>query len=407
MVSDPSDRLADVGDPVGSRSVGLDPHDAFRIAIGAALGIPAANVSLFGRGRVALYAILRALNLAPGDEVILPAFTCVAVPNAILYAGARPVYVDIDETTYTVDPGAVEAAIGPRTRVILAQNTFGLAADLPRLEALAGNREIAVVDDCTHGLGGITNGRPNGSAARASFFSTQWSKPLSTGLGGFAVATDPELATRLRGLEDAALVPSRLRSAVLRALVIGSEAAGDGAMFRAGRAAYRGLSRIGVVPASSGREELASPAMPKGFLARMSGWQATAGASRLPALAGRVIERQATAARYSAALRDLGRTVPAEPDGRSHAFLRYAIRANDRTALRQAARRGGIDLGDWFVSPLHPVTVDLERWGYRAGSAPIAERVSAEVVNLPLPRAESEAAGRVVDWLAATRDLIR
>ena len=79
--------------------------------MGELVGVPPHHVTLFWRGRVALYAILRALGIGPGDDVIIPAFTCVAVPNAVLYLGATPVYVDVDEATYTADPAAVANAM--------------------------------------------------------------------------------------------------------------------------------------------------------------------------------------------------------------------------------------------------------------------------------------------------------
>ena len=125
--------------------------EGFRAAIATQLDAAPDEVALFAKGRVALYAILRGLGVGPGHEVIVPAFTCVAVPNAILYTGARPVYVDIDPETYTVDPALVQAAITDRTRVILAQNTFGLSADLDRLEAIASEHDLTVVDSVLAG----------------------------------------------------------------------------------------------------------------------------------------------------------------------------------------------------------------------------------------------------------------
>jgi len=198
----------------------VSAHDELRRRVGAMVGVPPKQVSLFWRGRVAMYALLRALGVGPGDEVIVPAFTCVAVPNAVLYAGATPVYVDIDEATYTADPAAVAAAMTPRTRVVLAQNTFGLSADLDALTAAAQPYGAVVIDDCTHGLGGTYKGRPNGAAADAAFYSTQWSKPISTGLGGIAIARDADGAKRIRELEHAALEPPKLATTVLRTALV-------------------------------------------------------------------------------------------------------------------------------------------------------------------------------------------
>lgn len=385
-----------------------DPRDRYRAWIGETLGVPAAQVTLFAKGRVALYVILKALGIGPGDEVILPAFTCVAVPNAILYAGARPVYIDIDAATYTIDPTAVERAITPRTRAILAQNTFGLSADLDALGTIAERDGLVVIDDCTHGLGGQYRGRPNGSVAATSFFSTQWSKPISTGLGGFAVARDDALAATLRGIETGAPEPSPIRSGLLRVLTFGADRAGHGRAFRAGRSAYRALSRTGVLPGSSDREELEGITMPDGFLTRLSGWQARLGSARMRHLGADVERRRAIAHRYSGWLAGHGRTAAAEPAGSMHAFLRYPLRVTDRPAVIRAAERAGVDLGDWFVSPIHPVLERVERWGYEPGSAPVAERACAEIVNLPMgPGLPDREVERVLVFLARNVAAVR
>ncbi len=385
-----------------------DARAAFRVRIGDLLGVPPDRVALFARGRVALFAILRALDIGPGDEVIVPAFTCVAVPNAILYAGARPAWVDIDPRTYCIEPVSVESAIGPRTRAIMAQNTFGLSADLDALTAIARRHGLAVIDDCTHGLGGAYHEIPNGAAAPFSFFSTQWSKPISTGLGGFAVDRDGALGDRIRLLEATAVEPSAVRAAMLRALIFGRERAGAGRLLRGGRAVYRTVSRLGIVPASSSREELDGTSMPDGFLAGLSERQAQLGSDRLAALPAAVSRRRWVAHRYSDWLVSTGRTAAFEPAGSVHAFLRYPVRVADRRRFAAAAAASGVDVGDWFVSPVHPVLDRLDRWGYVEGSAPNAERACRDIVNLPTDPSLSEAhVERVLALIGQHLDLIR
>jgi dTDP-4-amino-4,6-dideoxygalactose transaminase len=361
----------------------VTPHDELRMAMGELVGVPPDHVALFWRGRVALYAILRALRIGPGDEVIVPAFTCVAVPNAVLYAGATPVYVDIDEATYTPDPAAVAAAIGPHTRAVLAQNTFGLSSDLDALAAVAEPHGAALIDDCTHGLGGTYNGRPNGGAARASFFSTQWSKPISTGLGGIAVTTDPALARELTALERAARPPALRDRGLLAALLVARERLATPRTIRAGRTAYRALGRAGVVPGSSSRAELEGTQMPAAFDTGMSALQARLGARRLTTLGARLDRRRAVAERYAAWLASHGRTPAHVPRFAGHTFLRYPLRVREPGALMDEAARRGLLLGDWFRSPLYPIEGDLRPWRYRRGAHPVAERVAAEIVNLP------------------------
>jgi perosamine synthetase len=363
--------------------VGLSAHDDLRGAIGRLIGVPPDQVTLFWRGRVALYAILRALGIGRGDEVIVPAFTCVAVPNAVLYAGATPVYVDIDEATYTADPAAVAAAMTSRTRAVLAQNTFGLSADVDALTAIARRYGAAVLDDCTHGLGGTYRGRPNGAAVDAAFYSTQWSKPISTGLGGIAVATDPAVARELAAVERSARAPGRRERALLGAMLFARERIATPRALTGGRAVYRAVSRAGLVPASSSRGELAGTTMPDGFVAAMSGFQARLASRRLAGLAATIRRRRAVAHRYSAWLSARDRTPAYEPSAIEHSFLRYPLRVRARDAFVAEAERRRVLLGDWFHSPLYPIAGDLVRWGYRRGEHPVAERVAAEIVNLP------------------------
>jgi len=166
------------------------------------LCVDSKNIFLFWKGRVSLYAILKAIGIKEGDEIILPAFTCVVAVNPIIYLGAKPVYVDIDPLTYNIDVSGIEKKITQKTRAILAQNTFGLAPDLDRIFEQANKYKLMVIEDCAHGFGGFYKGRPNGTVADASFFSSQWNKPFSTGLGGFAFTKEPRIADKLKEQEE-------------------------------------------------------------------------------------------------------------------------------------------------------------------------------------------------------------
>jgi dTDP-4-amino-4,6-dideoxygalactose transaminase len=377
----------------------MTPHDELRRGIGELIGVPPDHVTLFWRGRVALYAILQALGIGPGDEVIVPAFTCVAVPNAVLYTGATPVYVDIDEATYTADPAAVAGAMSPRTRAVLAQNTFGLSADLDAFAAAARPHGAVVVDDCTHGLGGSYKGRPNGAAAHAAFYSTQWSKPISTGLGGIAVTADADLAHALAAVERCARRPRTLDRALLATMLVARERIATPRTLHAGRAVYRAAGRTGLVPGSSSGEELDGSAMPGSYVTGMSEFQARLADRRLAGLAAKVRRRRAAAERYSAWLSAHGRRPAHEPDCAEHAFLRYPLRVRERDAFVAEADRRGVLIGDWFHSPLHPIDGDLTRWGYRRGENPVAERVASEIVNLPTDAGPSGREAELVEDL--------
>lgn len=175
----------------------LNYEEKYKTAIASYLAAEKEDIFLYWKGRVALYALLKAINVKEGDEVIVPAFTCVVVPNAIKYCGATPIYVDINSTTYNTDIDKIEEKITPRTKVILCQNTFGLSSNVEELVSLAKKYNLYTIEDCTHGFGGTYNGKPNGTFCDAAFFSTQWNKPFSTGIGGFAYCKDDNLKEML------------------------------------------------------------------------------------------------------------------------------------------------------------------------------------------------------------------
>ena len=126
----------------------------------------------YANGRMGLYSILQALGIGSGDEVIIPAFTCVVVPNAIIYRKATPIYVDIDPKTFNIDISLVEKRITSKTRALYAQHTFGLVCDIEGLNALGAKYGIPVIEDGAHALGASWKGNPVGSLADVAFFST-------------------------------------------------------------------------------------------------------------------------------------------------------------------------------------------------------------------------------------------
>ena len=166
------------------------PFPGLAEAVG--IWLSSTHTRTFSKGRVALYALLRAAGIGPGDEVVLPGFTCVVVPAAVGYTGASPVYHDIDSRTFNGDPALAAAAIGPRTRALIVQHTFGLPADLGGLPQLCRERGVVLIEDCAHAIGATRDQRAVGTLGDAAFCSLQWSKPATIGLGGIARFNAPD-----------------------------------------------------------------------------------------------------------------------------------------------------------------------------------------------------------------------
>jgi len=117
------------------------------------------HIYTFFKGRVALYAILKAMGISSNDEVIVPGFTCVVVPNAIMYALAKPVYVDIDKKDYNIDVDKIEEKITKNTKVIIAQHTFGIPANMDRIVEICKRYKLYLIEDACHALGSTYKGK--------------------------------------------------------------------------------------------------------------------------------------------------------------------------------------------------------------------------------------------------------
>ncbi len=367
------------------------------------LNVAPDQIFLFWKGRVALYSLLKAIDIQPGDEVILPAYTCVVVPNAILYAGGKPVYVDISPDTFNMDIGLLEAAITPKTRVILCQNTYGLSSHLDAINAMAQKHGLITIEDCTHGFGGSYQGRPNGTHCDAAFFSTQWNKPFSSGVGGFALTRDPSIAERLAALSRTLPHPPFRNLAVLKALYFVRRYLLTQRNYWSLVRLYRWLSRHNLIVGSSSGPELLDSRMPANYLYGFSKTQSREAIRNLAMLPVWQKEQRDNARVYTEFLRRHGKchVSPALHD--DHGFLKYPLLVKNRPAFMAAAEKARINLGDWFVSPLHPVEGDLSDWGFAPENFPVATGIARHMVNLPTVRVDQQ---RVLGFLADHLDSI-
>jgi dTDP-4-amino-4,6-dideoxygalactose transaminase len=355
----------------------------YKKAIASYLKVDDARVFLFWKGRVGLYAILKALGVREDDEVIIPAFTCVVVPNAIIYLGAKPVYVDIESSTYNIDIAQVEKAITSKTKVIIAQNTFGLSPNIDTLLALGQKYGIEVIEDCTHGMGGFYKNKANGTLLKASFFSTQWNKPFSTGIGGIAYINDASLAKKVQEIEANAEVPSLKDNITLSTLIWVRKNLITPQTYWLAVNTYRWLSEKNIITGSSQGDGLDRPIMPKGFLKGLSTAQARVGTKEIIHLDKYVTHQRKIAQEYDIFFAKLGVHIQKIDADYVHSYLKYPLLVKDRKGFIQRANEQKIELGEWFNSPIHPIEKDHQLWQYTWGSNPIAEKLSQHIINLP------------------------
>jgi dTDP-4-amino-4,6-dideoxygalactose transaminase len=358
----------------------------------------------FGAGRMALYAILEALDIGEGDEVIIPAFTCVVVPNAILYRGARPIYVDIEPRRFNIDVEKVEAAITPRTKALYAQHTFGVPCDVAALRNIGRRHGLPVIEDGAHALGAVYQGKPVGSLTEIAFFSTDHSKVINTHLGGMVVTDDDALAARLRRVQaDAPFLDKKTTRRLIRSFLLEYHCFSPWALWL-GRLVHAVLFRLGFLFYFCDELKTSKPvAYP--YPCRLSPAQAQLGLSQLAGLPRNLAHRRKIAGWLEQKVRWNGMSAD---ELNESTWLRYSFLVKDRMKF-EAWFSKRFDLGTWFTSVVSGRTTDLPLVGYQPGSCPMAEYVVRHIVNFPThERIPFETIQREVDrnWSGISRELM-
>ena len=299
-------------------------------------------------GTAALHCAMRALDLGPGDEVIVPAITFAASANAALYEGATPVFADVEADTLLIDPKSVASKITARTKAIVAVDYGGQPADYDALRELVGSRGIAIVADACHAPGATYKGRQTGTLGDVSCFSFHPVKHLTTCEGGMALTQSAELAQHMRRFRNHGIDSDhRAREA-------------------------KGAHAYDMV-------EL-------GYNYRLSDLQCALGLAQLSRLPDWVHARQTIAGWYQDALAYIPGVVPlrTHPD-RTHAYHLYVVRLADgidRDAVFSILRAAGIGANVHYA-PVYLHSFYRGR-GYDRGIAPVAEASSGQILTLPM-----------------------
>jgi len=324
------------------------------------------------------------LGIGRGDEVIIQAFTCVAVPCPVLATGAKPVFADIDPVTFNLDPSSVEARITPRTRAIVVQHTFGIPADMDSILRIARARGIYVIEDCCHTVASCFNGARVGSLGDAAFSAYRWGKPMVLGIGGTALIHAEEPRKRLREISQSTQIPGILETARIRMESLAHELLLRPSLFWPLRDGYRSLIKMGV----------AIPTFPKlDMQGELSDMDKAMPPFHQKQLAKRISSafdqdvafRRRRARQYAAALESLGARTAKLDERYDPVYLRYPFLVTEKARILEQARKGRVELGDWFVSAVHPhADSESEELGYRQGMCPAAERTARQILTLPI-----------------------
>lgn len=286
-------------------------------------------------GLSALELSLRAHDIGPGDEVIVPTHTFTATAAAVTLSGATPVFVDSDPETMNIDPAKIEQAITPRTRAIIPVHLYGLPADMDLILGIARKHNLVVVEDACQAHGARYKGQRVGSLGNAAGFSFYPTKNLGAcGDGGIVTTNDAKVAETIRALRNCGQ-----------------------------------------------REKNVHELMP--FNHRLDNLQAAILRVKLPHLEEWIAMRRKWASLYTRFLKDSGLVLPVEPAGYQHVYHLYVIRSQQRDALMVFLKERGVGTAIHYPKPVH-LQPYYSNGADRRGQFPVAEKICSEILSLPM-----------------------
>ena len=359
--------------------VGVPEPSAFEQRFGEQV-LGGRRVVLAPSGRVALYWILKAMDLEPGDEVVTQAFNFPAVPAAILATGARPRLVDLGRDSFALDPDGVAAAIGPRTRAVLVTHLYGNPADLDPLRALCEARGVTLLEDCGQAVGASYKGHTLGTIGFATLFTFGATKNFTI-LGGGAVACgDPDHAERVAALARANPRVGRREALKLAASAAGMSVITSPIPFQLGVwPAIRIMSRFGGDPIAGALEEKVEPLVDVERMPVPSSSMVSVGMAQLDRLDQSNRARERNGWYLRSRFQDMsGLTLPPAQEG--SVFLSFPVFHPRRDDLCRALQGRGVDSTTGFMMDCST----LELFGHDGAPCPETQRALREILHIPV-----------------------
>ena len=303
----------------------------------------------FNSGTSALHVAMLSLGVGPGDEVLTTPFTFVATSWAISYVGAKPVFVDIDDTTFNINPAWLDKAVSPRTKAVLPVHLYGQPFDVDAVLNVCRKHKLPMVEDACQSHGAKYRGKTIGTFGEISCYSFYPGKNLGAcGEGGALVTNNPDLAARAKSLREHGSTKRYFHDEI-------------------------------------------------GFNYRMEGFQGAVLGVKLKHLPNWTAERRRVARRYSECLKDTPLQLPREADLAESVWHLYVVRHPRRDELKKFLEEQGVGCAIHYPIPLH-LQKAYAHLGHRAGDFPVAEKAARECLSLPIyPELTDAQIGRVVE----------
>ncbi len=305
-------------------------------------------------GTAALHSAIIAVGVKQGDEVILPSFTFVATAEAVVLAGAKPVFADIDPETYNLSPSATEMAVTKKTRAIMPVDLYGYSADMKPIREVGAKHDLAIVEDAAQAHGATYKGKPAGALADAACWSFYASKNMTTGEGGIVTTDNDEIAETLK------MIKTHGEKAKYASLMLGNN--------------YR-----------------------------MTEIQAAIGVAQLKKLPTFIAKRRQNAKQLTKILEKINRLVlPKESEDRLHSWYLYTARVKNgdeakRNKIVEELKAKQIGAEVYYINPVHQMPFYRENFG--SGKLPETEKASKQVFSLPIHPGVTE---EQIDYIGKT-----
>jgi len=344
----------------------------------------------FGKGRVALWTVLRTLGSQGGGEVVIPAFTCEMVPAAVKFAGLRCVYADVAPGGFNAEATELAGRIGPATLAVVCQHTYGIGQDAATMRRLTVRGSPAMIEDCCQ-VADLPAG-PDGPTrlGAVAFFSTQWNKPFSTGLGGMAAFNDPRLHSAvgdMRSSFDRGGDRARARSLAIQGLAY--ELTVRPATQAAVAEMYRFAQRRGWVRGTNTAGEFGQT-MPEDYPCGATNLQAILGLRQLQRWDRNVAHRRMLTGFYLQRLAKIGVDALLPPAARQLALWAVPLLVDNKAELLARSARDALAVATWFdVPPVHLAGATAGQYDYRPGQCPRSEWMVPREIHLPTSPAVS------------------
>lgn len=344
------------------------------------------NQLLYFRGRVALKELLIASGIKKDEKVAIQAYTCSAVPEGVFAANALPIYIDVIKRGVTMCPDdlADKLEATKDVKAIVIQHTFGIVADLKKILKIAKNYNLTVIEDCCHTFNSKFNENKVGSFSDASFYSFEWGKPISLGLGGAVRVNNKRILERLELQYKKLSDPPFITELQLFAQRIAFFVLYNPRTYWTVKSMFHFFSKYGLIKGNHTSENLTEQS--KDFDYKISKTLRNKLAKKLSKLNEIELKTQSTYSQYKTLITELSEKFIIETSNNSDPiFVRYPIWVSNKNELIHLASLKKIEISDWYLTPVHPYTSDgLKAMGYEETSCPNAELSSKHIVSLPL-----------------------